>query len=312
MNLRTFAAVGCLLAYSCYGVAETTVTFATLNCEWLIREKIHMKYGEPPISDPAVAEEKFISGCKAVAQFIAQINADVIGLQEVGPEADIQTLRQEVSAAGVNYLHVAVGRSLDPETKQNTALLSKLPLSDTLEVIPGRESYDTELDDAESELTATVSKGLRTCVDVAGTPIYVYVLHLKSERGGHESDAWRIAQASIVRRHYLPLLREGRRLVVMGDLNDDRGQPAIRRIRGRDDIDADLIETGEAAYFERDKLWTRWTYEFQGVRGQLDHILLSESLVEAAQENGVRARTLRASDRDATDHSAFIVAIELR
>ena len=83
---------------------------------------------------------------------------------------------------------------------------------------------------------------------------------LASERGGNEQDQQRIAQASLVRRHSLPAINEGAFVIVAGDLNDGRGEPALRRIRGLDDIWPDLIETGEARYFSEDDVDTRWTY----------------------------------------------------
>jgi endonuclease/exonuclease/phosphatase family metal-dependent hydrolase len=69
-------------------------------------------------------------------------------------------------------------------------------------------------------------------------------LHLKSERGGHESDAKRIAQASVVRRYHLPLVKGGEHVIVAGDLNDHRGQPSI--------VDACGLETVQPGFPRQD------------------------------------------------------------
>ena len=67
-------------------------------------------------------------------------------------------------------------------------------------------------------------------------------------------------------------------MFIAGDLNDGRGEPALRRIRGLDDIWPDLIQTGNYEYFRDTNPGSRWTYEFQGERNQIDHIPLSPSI----------------------------------
>ncbi len=313
----SLALLGLVAAAVACGADRLTV--ATLNCEFLTRPRVHIKFGERfelPESkralwdQPGYRDRKFAEAAEHVARLIKQIDADIIGLQEVGDERDVRELREAVREAGLDYPYCVVGRGVEPPTYQNVAIFSRYKLSDPIAPIPGREAYDTELDDIDSEQWARVNKGLRVTADVDGRSIYVYVLHLKSERGGHESDARRIAQASIVRRHYLPLLEAGRDVIVLGDLNDSRNQPAIRRIRGRDDIGPDLVQTGLAKYFDRDKLDTRWTYEYMGVRNQIDHVLLSTSFIDKC--NRIHARTLQHNDPQASDHLPFIVELEFR
>ena len=101
-------------------------------------------------------------------------------------------------------------------------------------------------------------------------------------------------------------------VIVAGDLNDRRGQPAIHRIRGLDDIHEDLIQTGHAKFFEDTALDTRWTFEFQGIRNQLDHILLSPAVKDACLQGGIDARTVDHGNALASDHRAFVVALDLR
>jgi endonuclease/exonuclease/phosphatase family metal-dependent hydrolase len=152
----------------------------------------------------------------------------------------------------------------------------------------------------------------------ADQPIHLFVVHFASERGGHEQDAQRIAQASIARRNYLVPLNMGEHVIVAGDLNDYRGQPTIRRIRGQDDIYPDLIQTGLVAYFPPDKLDTRWTFEFQGERMQIDHILPSQSIKEACKSGGIRTEVVPVTekivgtDRLASDHRALLVTLEFK
>lgn len=301
-----------------FAQADNKLTVATFNCEFLTRPKVHMKFGEPfdlpPESQevwnqPGYRDQKFSEAAKAVARLIKQIDADVIGLVEVGDERDAHELLEEVRKLGLDYPYCVFGSPVEQGTYQNNAVFSKFELKGVIAPIPGREAYDAELDDPEAERWTGVRKGLRVTFTAYGQTLHAYVLHLTSERGGHEADARRIAEASIVRRHYLPLLTSGEHLIVMGDLNDRRNEPAIRRIRGRDDIQPDLIQTGRYEYFDRDELDTRWTYDFRGALNQIDHVLLSESIEQACTR--VRSRTINHRDSLISDHLPFIVELYL-
>jgi endonuclease/exonuclease/phosphatase family metal-dependent hydrolase len=300
------------------------LTIATFNCEFLTRPKVHIKFGAPfnindapadvkqAWSQPGYRDQKFKEAAGAVAQVIYNVGADVIALVEVGDQNDVEELRSEVGALGLVYPHMAVGISHDDVTRQHVAVFSKFPLQGALLEIPGRESYLSEEDDPESEENTGLSKGMRVTFQAYGVEFMLYVVHLASEKGGHEQDQQRIAQAAIVRRHYLPALKDEKKVIVAGDLNDHRGQPTLRRIRGFDDIEEDLIQTGHPEYFDKDKLDTRWTYEFEGIRQQIDHILLSNSVKEVTKKGGIKAHTLDHGNKLASDHRPLVVVLKLK
>ena len=295
----------CLLSLFASTTDAATVRIATLNCEFLNSRKIHMRYGMRFDFDGWDAQTQAVrlaESSEAIATEIRAMNADVIVLTEVGNAADFQVLRDEL-----DYPHHALCRSLDRETGQFVAVLSKIPLTNVLPQIPGYEFYDAEEDDADTELETGISKGLRVSFQVDGQTVYLYGLHLKSERGFSEADGQRVAQASIVRRHYLPLLEAGKHVIVAGDLNDKRGDPAMRRIRGRDDIGPDLIQTGSHQYWEDDS--QRWTYQYRGTRQQIDHILLSRSLRKSIKASAHQPTT-QIDGRLVTDHRGLIVELE--
>ena len=316
---------GVLVALALFGglapvnaVAENEITIATFNCEFMTRPKIHMKFGEPfdlrgnkalEWDKPGVRDEKFAEAAQAVAKVIARINADVIGLEEVGDEKDVLELLAAVKAQGVDYPYHFIGRPVEENTFQNNAVFSKFELKDGIAPIPGKESFYAEPDDPDTEEWASVDKGLRVTFEAHGQTFYLYVLHLTSERGGYDADMKRIAEASIVRRHCLPLLAEGKNVIIMGDLNDKCGSPALTRIRGLEDIQPDLIQTGLYKYFPRNKQDTRWTYEFRGAREQIDHILLSDPIEDVCMQ--IRSETLHHGDKLVSDHSPFIVHLML-
>jgi acid phosphatase len=290
------------------GITATAATadelvLGTFNCEFLLPAKVHMKFGLPfdldpeaerTWNEPGFRQQKFDEAVAAVAKYLVSLDADILVLTEVGSREEVAPLVDSLQQQGQAYPHWDVCDSADEYTGQHVAVLSRRPFTtvrhDGLAHIPGRETYDTELDDADKELETVIEKGMHVRFTAAGRPVNLIGLHLKSERGGHESDAKRIAQASVVRRYYLPLVRRGEHVIVAGDLNDHRGQPAMRRIRGRDDIDEDLYQTGSPIFFEGDRwraLGYRWTQAYQGVRYQIDHILLSQSIVDACGIEGV-------------------------
>lgn len=312
-----------LITFS-FSVFAQTITIATQNCEFLVRKKVHIKYGLPfniaeaepaelaEWSQPGFRDEKFNESAKAVAKALVNLNADILVLTEVGDARDVNELLDKVKNGGAEYEFTAIGNSKDTYTGQNVAVFSKFPLSDMVSPIPGRESYWEELDDPESENDTGISKGLRVTIKVLNREIYLYAVHLSSERGGHEKDEQRIAQASIVRRNYLSDLNAGRLVIVAGDLNDYRGQPALKRVRGLDDIFGDLIQTGQVKYFPKDKLDTRWTYSYQGINNQIDHILLSQSIKDTCKVGGISASTFDHNNPAVSDHNALIVKLDFK
>ena len=293
------------IAVSTTTYAET-LRLATLNCEFLNTKKVHIKYGKDfdfDGWDETTRMAKFKEASAAIAKEIQAINAHVIVLTEVGNESDIAILLQHL-----DYDHHALCKSTDISTGQHIAILSRFALSDVLKEIPGREFYDTEADDVDGEKDTGLSKGMRVTFEFSGQKIYLYGVHLKSERGFSEADGQRIAQASIVRRHYLPLLQNGEHMIVAGDLNDKRGDPTLRRIRGRDDLWGDLIQTGVDKYWQQ--VDERWTYQFRGDRNQIDHILPSYSLRKGIKA-GVHKTTELLEGHPVTDHRELIVEFDI-
>lgn len=301
------------------------ITIATFNAEFLTRPKVHVKFGlkfninkdEPQaVRDQWAAtgfrDARFAEAAAAVAGVIASIDADVIALTEVGDDVDVAELNNAVALAGVAYNHVAVCECTDNTTAQHVAVLSKFPLAGVQKFLPGREGYYKELDDPDSEADTGISKGMRVTFEAEGKTFHLYVAHLASERLGHEQDAQRIAQASIVRRLTIPQINAGEHVIVAGDLNDYRGQPAIRRIRGLDDIWPDLIQTGYYQFFAETEQDSRWTYEFRGERNQIDHILLSRSIKGIVKQKGIKPRVPDQANPLASDHRPFVVTLDIK
>lgn len=321
--LQVWVVGGALLTAS--AVWGETLSVATFNAEFLYPKKVHIKYGlefnmgdnsqeqQDQWAQPGFREQRFSDAVAAVATVIAGVDADVMTLTEVGDLEDVIPLVEAIRDEGVDYPHVEVCQCNDP-TGQHVAVLSKFPfVGDVIRSLPGREGYEVEEDDPDEQKDTGVSKGMRVTIEIGGERIHIYAIHLASERGGHEQDKQRLAQASIVRRHAIPALNAGVHVIIAGDMNDRRGQPAIRRLRGLDDIWPDLIQTGHWKFFERGEEASRWTYLFRGELNQIDHVLVSYSL-RKNQTTAIRTRVVdvpQQSDPQISDHRPIVVTIEL-
>ena len=71
----------------------------------------------------------------------------------------------------------------------------------------------------------------------------------------------------------------------------------------------DLIQTGNVEFFAAGTEDTRWTYQFQGIREQIDHILVSRSIMITA--NDVSTSTVDHGDPLASDHRPLVIVLDL-
>lgn len=307
-----------LLTCHCLLAISQEVTIATFNAEFLNKSRIHVKFGKQfDLNRESKKEQRFWNNdtnrnaklkeaSENVAQIIKQMNADILTLTEVGGAEDLKVLMTALNQIGVNYDYQAVCDCTDSFTGQHVAIFSKYPIKEIWSQIPGRAIYLEETD-GDSEGETGISKGLKATVTVGSKDIDIFVLHLKSERGGFDSDAQRLAQASIARRAIIQQLNLGRKVIVTGDLNSEKGTESIYRVRGFDDIYEELIQTGHSQYFENTNV--RWTYNYRGEPEQIDHILISPGL---ASRSGIKTSILETKDEKISDHNPVIVKLQLK
>lgn len=291
------------------------LTVATFNAEFLNTSRVHIKFGlNFNLKKESVEIQEFWNNEKnrakkleeasaKVAEVLKQINADILTLTEVGDKEDLEVLVAELKKQGVSYEYWEVCDCKDSFTQQHVAVLSKYPIRDVWYEIPGRAIYLEELD-GDTEGETGISKGLKATVVVNEKELDVFVFHLKSERGGFDSDAKRLAQASIARRAIVKQLNQRREVIVTGDLNSEKRSPSIYRIRGFDDIYEDLIQTGNSEYFENTDV--RWTYNYKGEPEQIDHILVSPGI---SSKSKIKTSIIAIEDEIVSDHNPVIVRL---
>lgn len=298
---------------------------ATFNCEFLVEKKVHVKYGLPfnlkyaskteqkQWNDATYRKQQFVASTNLVAAHLKSLNADVLGLTEVGNIKEVEQLVGALKKAGLNYPYWKVCKSMDRGTGQHVAVLSKYELTEVVPAFEERGLYFTESDGDETAETG-ISKAMKATVVVKGEKIHCFVFHLKSERGGEDSDQKRIMQAEIARRVLIPYLQSGEHVVVMGDLNSEKRHEVLLTIRGFRDVYSELVQTGDNYYF--DDFTTRWTYAYKGQQEQIDHILLSIGLKNACKSNnpkqkqmGVHTSIVPTNDKKVSDHNALVVEL---
>ncbi|HEY3817022.1 MAG TPA: endonuclease/exonuclease/phosphatase family protein [Polyangiaceae bacterium] len=276
-----------------------TLTLATFNVKDLL--------------EPRDEAERAILPAKidGIAQMLRACDADVVGLQEVGPERLVRAVLDRLDGHGYAepILGTADARGI------RCALVSRLPVLasrvHTAESLPFPvfRAGDPPPFGARIPLRRGV---VHAKVDAPGLgPVDVLVTHFKSARPVQARDAsdrelpatnarmrseavvrslvWRAAEALHVRSlvdDVLALAADAR-VAVVGDLNDVPGSTAVRAVQGE----------GAGQLFDcaaRVDASARFSAMHDGRKIQIDHILASEALFPRLKE----ARFLNAALRE--------------
>ena len=275
-----------------------SVRFATFNVYWLFDD-------EPPLQRWAERrrDQTWEETLAKVADAIAQIDADVIALQEVEDRRAVKALNDALAERNQAYPHFWVGAGTDPFTGQDVAILSRFPnITEPILAYPAlRQDFSSE---EGKDRVAALQKFMRADLEISGNPVTVYALHLKSKLGNQaDSDGERLAQARMIRGLVRARLEKGRpNVVVMGDFNDGPNSDALREIRGLNDSSWTMSHASASENMQGEP----WTLEFGDKRQALDHILLSKFLFDEV----ISATVIRFGD-DVSDHDAFAVDVEI-
>jgi len=218
------------------------------------------------------------------AEVICDLDADIVGLQEVENDSILKKLQKRLEEVGCGYQYRAI--TTKPNTSIQVALFSRYPIQ------------------AYRELTVSYEPNVRNIleadVEVQGHPLKLFVNHWKSKsRGGTESKRMAYAEKLKERIAMLPL---GLDYIVMGDLNSnyDAYLTLSHRLddtNGRTGINDVLLtvhnekllqkhEIAKAQKGSHYNLWQelpftqRWSHKFYGNKSTLDHILLPASMFD--------------------------------
>ncbi|MDQ7083916.1 MAG: endonuclease [Sulfurovum sp.] len=219
-----------------------------------------------------------------IAEVICDIDADMIGLQEIENQAILEQLFQRLEFVGCGYEHSAITAKKGATIQ--VAFLSRYPI--------------VNHQDIEISTHSRVRHILEVDVMVGGQRLTLFVNHWKSKAyAGYESK--RIASAKVLQERIGRLLKD-RAYIILGDLNSDydasltlesklndsKGKTAFNDTLATKVADTlvdeyTLMESTQSLHYS---LWLeldidkRWSYQFYGRYASPDHIVLPKALFD--------------------------------
>ncbi|HEY0792090.1 MAG TPA: endonuclease/exonuclease/phosphatase family protein [Chthoniobacterales bacterium] len=272
---------------------EQVVTFAHYNVEnYLVldrREHGHVVHAGKPEAEIA-----------PLIRIIQTIHPDLLGVAEMGPPDQFDDFRQRLAAAGLEYPAAEYVQGADPD--RHLAFLSKFPIlerhseADAEVILPDhREPMRRGILDVTVEITP------RTRIRLVGA-------HLKSKLPIPEGEELvRRAEAQKLREHIDGLLQQApdTLLLVYGDLNDTKDEPAIREVAGIRENPTGLLDLWLA-----DQDGDRWTYyrKFSDTYARIDYIFVNRALFPSIDR--AKSYLFRSADWNrASDHRPVVATL---
>lgn len=236
-----------------------------------------------------------------VVEFLVAIDPDIIGICEIGVEADLIDLQTRLKSAGLDLPHREWVNAAD--RVRHVAALSRYPFA----ARDHQTDLKYQMDDKEFEFNRGI---LDATVQI--NPDYqlrLLGIHLKSKREVREGDQalMRRNEAHLLRSHLENILKaNGRENVVMyGDFNDTRNETPIKVLQGKYNSDTYMRDIQVA-----DKDGFRWTYywSWADIYSRFDFAFVSKGLYpEIVQE---KSYIFAHPDWfTASDHRPVVIAI---
>jgi len=216
-----------------------------------------------------------------IAQVICDMKPDIIGLQEIESDNSLKALQKALKRCGLNMPYRAIANKKPTTVK--TALLSKFPIAKKREIDPDGRMRSRNI--------------LEVLLNADGRPLYIFVNHWKSRKGA-ESRRIRSAKALMKRLSRLPKNSD---YILLGDfnsnwneyktilktprINDTNGVTGINHILKTIKDDKPITKFNIRWPYHYD-LWLelppekRWSHNFFGKKGALDHMLLSAGMFD--------------------------------
>jgi endonuclease/exonuclease/phosphatase family metal-dependent hydrolase len=293
---RTVLCCLCFLLFNWFGWAET-LTIATYNVENYVPADRLTEAGYRKDYPKPEAEKR------ALRTVIRALGADVLVLQEMGPQPYLDELRRDLKTEGCDYPHAALAVAADAD--RHVAIISKRPLKSVV--------THTELSFAYFGGRETVKRGLlEATIATSAGDVTLFAVHLKSRFTDRADDpmsaARRTGEATAIRDCVLkrfPVPAESR-FIVLGDCNDGRTSHALSLLqkRGKTEVAVLLPATDS-----RGEVWTH-AFRREELYSRVDHIFVSPALRSAVRDNTARIYD-GAGVREASDHRPVVAVLNL-
>ncbi len=285
-------ALGCLVISFASGRELTVATYNVENytaTDRMVAAGYRRDYPKPEKSKAALR------------RVIQRMDADVIVLQEMGPQTYLRELQRDLQAEGLDYPHVFLAEAND--SVRHVAVLSKQPWL--------RIQTHADLDFKYFEAREKVKRGLLEVV--FATPIgevTLWSLHLKSRYEDREDDPdsvkRRAGEATAIRNFILKRFPDPEiaHFLIMGDFNDVKRSASVRYMKKRGSrIISRLLPA-------KDSRGDHWTYHYHrtDTYSRVDHALVSPGVVRYIK--GGTARIMDGEDvEEASDHRPLMVTL---
>ena len=253
-----------ILLFSVVAFGQQRIIFAHYNVENYLEED--RREGGQILFGPKPEGER-----KTLVRIIKEIHPDILGVAEMGPEDQFTDFRNRLESIGLQYSFAEYVDGPDPA--RHLALLSRF------QIVARHSEKHVEFD--LNGQRSLVQRGFLD-VTIEVNPSYRLRLvgaHLKSKLPIPAGEALlRRNEARLLRMHIDEVLdgEPGVNLLVYGDMNDTRDQPAIQEILGSRRGSNHLIEIPVA-----DEQGDRWTYyrRQSDTYDRIDYIIVNSVLL---------------------------------
>ncbi len=263
---------------------------------WLSMDRFDGKSKVLPMA-PKPIEEK-----AAVMQIIHAINPDILGVCEMGSEDDLKDFAKQLKDKGLALDHIE--RAHGGDTTRSLALLSRFP-------IVARNSQAS----LQYKIGGTVFPMQRGILDATvriadGLEIRMVGIHLKSKREVPEADQalMRRNEAHLLRKHLDGIVQAspGGKIVLYGDFNEHRNEPAIREIMSSR---SDPARMNEVKIWDFDgEVWTHF-WDAADVYSRFDYFFVSDAVWPLLDFKKSFVYSKRAF-HEASDHRPIVITIK--
>ena len=276
--------------------ASKRVTFVAYNLENYLLMPRHVD-GEP-VPDAPKPEDSI----RHLIRAIAAAGPDLLGVCEIGTD-QVPDLQQRLAAAGIDLPHAEIAGGDD--VVRELALLSRWPIVDT----DSRRDLTYQLDGHILPMQRGILDATVELPD--GSRLRCVGVHFKSKREIPEFDQalMRRHEAGLLRRHLDAIFEQDPdvRLLVYGDLNDTRNEPAVRAVLGPHQAPTSLRLVDIAD--DRGQRWTHY-WAVADLYSRIDYLMVSRRLwpLVVAEESYIPADP---EFRRASDHRPLVLKLRL-
>jgi endonuclease/exonuclease/phosphatase family metal-dependent hydrolase len=235
-------------------------------------------------------------------RIIREIHPDLLGVAEMGAPEQFQSFRDRLAEEGITFVDAEYVSGQDPD--RHIALLSRFPITSRnsesnvpIHVLNGTESVRRGILD----VTVQISPGFR---------LRLIGAHLKSKLPIPEGEELvRRQEAQELRSHVDRVMKEAPDvpLLVYGDLNDTKEQPAIQEVLGDRQSPTHLTDLWLSDY-----TGDHWTYyqKFTDTYARIDYILINRTLLPSIDHK--HSYVFRSADwNQASDHRPVVATIRI-